>query len=194
MVSSVRDMGLSAFGSILESFVPEVQGLLAAVIVDDQGETVDYTGSLDPYDIRILAAEAQLLVRAENAGIVRMTIFGAKKHIAVLRLFEGYLLVVATDAYVEDALCELALESAAYELAAEAGYERPPSWRRMHIALDANGLPRSLSGQPLTVEYIGYWVDRRYVRVVAKTLGSARYEFARLTGPNSRYYGRPLSS
>jgi hypothetical protein len=57
-----RDQRESAFASILANLVKRVPGARAAALVDRDGETVDYSGGLDPFDVRLAAAHWRLVL------------------------------------------------------------------------------------------------------------------------------------
>lgn len=57
-----RDMHPSPFAEILGDFVRRVPGGFAAALVDIEGETVDYVGSVDAFEIKIAAAEWRVAV------------------------------------------------------------------------------------------------------------------------------------
>jgi hypothetical protein len=57
-----RDQTESAFTSILASLVERVPGARAAALVDRDGETVDYSGEIDSFAVRLAAAHWRLLL------------------------------------------------------------------------------------------------------------------------------------
>src|SRR5689334_15040835 len=59
--ATLRDQELSAFGGILTR-LSDSTGALAAALVDPQGETVDYAGALEPFEVRVAAAELRLIL------------------------------------------------------------------------------------------------------------------------------------
>jgi hypothetical protein len=185
-----RDMSVSVFGEILETFASGQQGIIAAIVVDEEGEAVDYTGTLAPYDVRILGAEAQLLMRGQRKGVRQLTLTGTKRHITVLALFEGYLLVIASIAHSDEVLCALALEAVTYDLTSEAGYPCAPAWRRLNVTLSTGGLPTAVSGEPVTVEDVRHWKEGRYILAMVRTPGGVRYEVARPVRDSARVYVR----
>jgi hypothetical protein len=95
-----RDQAASSFSGILMALC-EGTGALGAVLVDRQGETVDYAGYVDPYALKVAAAEWRLVLEAardvphpgytETQSIV---VRGRKKTFAVQGLPAGYALVV----------------------------------------------------------------------------------------------------
>jgi hypothetical protein len=57
-----RDQGVSAFSAILGRLC-DAANAAAVALVDDEGETVDYAGSLEPYAAKIMAAELAIVRR-----------------------------------------------------------------------------------------------------------------------------------
>ena len=95
-------MDASCFASILAGVIARIPGAYAAVLVDREGETVDYTGDGNPYDLKLAAAHWQIVLR-ECAEFTAPARFGATRSIAVrgaARSFiihslpEGYALIV----------------------------------------------------------------------------------------------------
>ncbi|HEY8945905.1 MAG TPA: hypothetical protein VIM73_16670 [Polyangiaceae bacterium] len=124
-----RDQGLSVFSPIL-SRLCEASGALAAALVDGEGETVDYAGCVDPYDLRVAAAEWRLVLALAHA-VARDTARGwAHAHEIVVRaqgksfalraLTDGYALVVVLPRRAFR-MSQRALAAAVEELRVEAG-------------------------------------------------------------------------
>jgi hypothetical protein len=96
-----RDQAASTFSGILMALC-EGTSALGAALVDRGGETVDYAGYLDPFSMKVAAAEWRLvleLVRElphpgyrETQGIL---IRAKKKSFAVVGISTGYAIVVA---------------------------------------------------------------------------------------------------
>jgi hypothetical protein len=95
-----RDQELSVFGSILLGLC-EASGVRGAALVDQEGETVDYAGCIDPFEMRVAAAEWRLVL-----AFVRATPFASwpeaneiivrarRRSYAVVGLAEGYAIVL----------------------------------------------------------------------------------------------------
>src|SRR5262249_20375219 len=52
----VRDMPESPFAAILSELVARIPGGKAAILVDHDGEAVDYFGDCDPYELKVAGA------------------------------------------------------------------------------------------------------------------------------------------
>lgn len=94
-----RDQSVSAFSAILFRFC-DASGVLAAALTDGEGETVDYAGALDPFDIKIAAAESAVLlhsIREANAldwdTARELVVRGSVRSLAIFTLSDGYALM-----------------------------------------------------------------------------------------------------
>jgi len=125
---TLRDQDVTPFSDILRDLCLAT-GARCAALVDAEGETVDYSGLGEPFDIRILAAEWRLVLQhlgdaAHLGSSVELIVRARKKSFLIEALPEGYALVLqlarrATGASPR-ALCE-----ARRRLCAEAGFEEP---------------------------------------------------------------------
>jgi hypothetical protein len=149
-----RDMELSAFGQILLALVRGLPEALAAVLVDDEGETVDYAGTLSAYDLRVVGAEGQLLMRFKSAGsaVRQISTYAGSRMFLVRALFEGYVLVVVARTSATPSFPSLSLDAADHDLCAEAGYPSKATWRSVAVESDHEGNPTGVFGQRIVVE------------------------------------------
>jgi hypothetical protein len=96
-----RDQAASSFSGILMALC-EGTGALGAALVDRGGETVDYAGYLDPFNMKVAAAEWRLVLelvrdvphpsyRETNGILIR----ARNKSFAVVGISTGYAIVVA---------------------------------------------------------------------------------------------------
>ena len=143
-----RDQSPSGFNPALERLCKSVAGLSAA-LVDPEGETVDYAGCLDPFEIKVAAAEWSLIVRTLGGSRVldwentsEMCFRGKHRSFAVVLLSQGYALVVEMPTY---SLClsRRAVIQAVHEISTEAGLDLPETWKAMrerwtHVAVMAD--------------------------------------------------------
>jgi hypothetical protein len=94
-VSVARDQEASPFSAILMRLC-ESTGGVAAALVDKEGETVDYAGRIEPFEVRIAAAELRLLLEVARAS----TIPGATTHQFCIRTNRrSFMLVGLSDGY-----------------------------------------------------------------------------------------------
>ncbi len=95
-----RDQAASSFSGILMALC-DATGAFGAALVDREGETVDYAGYLEPYLLKVAAAEWRLVLdvardvphphyKATNGILVR----GKNKSFGIVGLPEGYAIVV----------------------------------------------------------------------------------------------------
>jgi hypothetical protein len=95
-----RDQEASRFSAILMRLC-EATGAFAAALVDSDGETVDYAGMIDPFQVKVAAAEWQIalrLVRQSRIPAWAETQFlsfrGGRRSFAAVALAEGYVIVI----------------------------------------------------------------------------------------------------
>ena len=93
-----RDMDASPFSAILADLVARIPGAYAAALVDWEGETVDYTGHVDPFDVKVAAAELSLVLKAmkeRDLGEPRWFIArGTSRTLMTHAMPEGYAVTV----------------------------------------------------------------------------------------------------
>jgi len=128
-----RDQLVSEFGLILGRLC-EGTGALGAAFVDREGETVDYASVVDPFDVKIAAAEWRLaleLTRAARAPIWKnaeqLLVRAQKRSFAVIALEEGYALVVLMLKH-SFGISSRALAQAVREVSSEAGLRLPAAF------------------------------------------------------------------
>jgi hypothetical protein len=98
-----RDQAISNFAATLGRLC-DVLPAHAAALVDSEGETVDYSGRLTPYDTRVVAAEWQLVVSGLKDGDHNLTppleellVRAGRASFAAFNITEGYSLVQEDD-------------------------------------------------------------------------------------------------
>ena len=57
-----RDMDATAFARILHDLIARLPGAFACALVDLGGETVDYAGVVDPFDVKVAAAHMRIIL------------------------------------------------------------------------------------------------------------------------------------
>jgi hypothetical protein len=158
-----RDQAASAFSAILMRLC-DATGALAAALVDSEGETVDYAGKLDPYDIKVSAAEWSLVLRIATQapascwqGASQIIVRARARSFAVVRLTEGYAIVLQLMPRCFR-VSQRALAEARREIADEArldaavvSAEGPEPWVRIDVQT------RPGSRAPLALWWAGQW-------------------------------------
>lgn len=137
-----RDQGPSPFSGILTRLC-EASGALGAALVDGEGETVDYAGRVDTYDLRVAAAEWRLALSVLEevasspahawAAASEVLVRSAGRSFAVAALTEGYALVLVLPRH-SFRLSRRALAQTTDELEAEAGLLRRGPRERLRWA------------------------------------------------------------
>jgi hypothetical protein len=157
-----RDQAASAFNGALTQLC-ETLPAVAAALVDASGETVDYAGSVTPFEIRIAAAECRIVL--EQTSRCTKLIDGAPQKVFIrarrasfcaLTLSEGYavVLVMFPGSF---SLSNRAFAAPVRDLCEEAGLPIPlayrgPRWLRVGVR------ERKDQGhRPESIEYEGNW-------------------------------------
>jgi len=136
-----RDQVASTFTVILEALIAAVPGAKGAAMVDGEGETVDYAGLLDPFDLKIAAAHWQIVlgdVRETQhlAAVRQITVRARGRGYVIRQLPERYALVVVLHPQAAFAASERTLEEFEARLCVEAGWSRPSGsakWFRVDV-------------------------------------------------------------
>ncbi len=163
-----RDTDATPFTTILEALIERVSGAFAAAIVDSQGETVDYAGCGEPFDLRVAAAHVQIIL----AGIDRfaalgeprwVVIRGARKSVAASVLPDGYVLMLLLRPRAAFTISTRALKVCTRALAEEAGWTnlakgdgaKQRSWFEVVVDTDRRGRPTHVGTKKVAVEVLG---------------------------------------
>ncbi len=125
-----RDQAASPFSAILMRLC-EGTSALGAAFVDSEGETVDYAGSLNPFETKVTAAEWSLVLRILGQSKVptwpdtRALVVRARlRSYAAFPVSEGYAIVACLPRHCFT-VSRRAVAEAARELCAEAGLDLP---------------------------------------------------------------------
>ncbi len=155
-------MEASAFSSILEALVLRVPGAHAAALVDRGGETVDYAGAVDPFEIKVAAAELRLLLDHEGFALdarpIQVTLRFARRSMIIRRLPEGYAVAMVLTRRAGFTRSTRAFDACAHALSHEAAWTIAPlTWLPVEVECDPAGRPRALADTPEVrpVEVIG---------------------------------------
>jgi hypothetical protein len=179
--SAPRDQDATPFGAVLLRMC-DGTGALGAALVDTQGETVDYAGAVDPYEIKVAAAEWSLVLRALATSAIagwpetrQVVVRARRRSYAVVSLPEGYAIVLQLGLRCFTP-SERALAEAVREICSEAGLDLPPEkrdhWSRVEV--------RPAPADPRRPEAV--WVGGAWCRI--EVLG--RYQLHRETGYRAR--------
>ncbi|MCU0673197.1 MAG: hypothetical protein MUE69_10440 [Myxococcota bacterium] len=130
---SVRDQVESSFTRVLRRLWIANVDVLAVVLVDSDGECVDYCSSLPPFDAKVAGAHLRVVVdevrrfaeRIGGAEPSRVEIHGTERDLIARRLGDGYLLVVVVRATGTDQALLADVEDTADAIRREAGLPTP---------------------------------------------------------------------
>jgi hypothetical protein len=141
-----RDQAATPFAKILDLLCVD-SGAQCAALVDAEGETVDYGGRGDPFEIRVLAAELRLVqqhmqLSPHLAACHQLVVRAQRRSFLVEALAEGYALVVELPRRSSE-ISQRALASALRAIALEAGFPLPPLdgplWRSIEVREEGRG-------------------------------------------------------
>lgn len=148
--SPERDQAASSFALILEQLLDAVPFVRGACLFDSEGETVDYAGELEPFDMKITAATFQIVI-AELRDCARLSIthelcISTPKAGYVIRILdESYSLLLIVRPLGTFAVSKRVLEETEARVLDEAGMPitRVPEWYRVEVeAAPRVGRPR----------------------------------------------------
>ena len=159
----MRDMDVTAFAQILTDLLGRLPGAFACALVDLGGETVDYAGVGEPFDMKVAAAHVRIVLNDleeyRSLGDPRwIVIRGAKRSVVGRRLPEGYALVVLLRRRAGFTSSERAYAVCERALAEEAGWTVKASrqaWFPLEVEVDRRGRPTVVGTPPVRVEVLG---------------------------------------
>ena len=114
----------SSFYAILETLVSDVPGAIASIFCDEGGESIDFCGSLDTYDIKIAGAYCAIIIHqlktphSPDTNFVEVT---CHKRTLFVQQIERYFLVLILERRSFSANLEDSIEKAIRKFAEEAG-------------------------------------------------------------------------
>ena len=171
-----RDQEPTRFTEILAQLLRAVPGTLAAALADPEGETVDYAGNMDPFDLKVTAAHWQI-VRSELAGLgvaegSRQLVVRARGRAYLVRMLaEGYVVVLVMHPHAAFAVSPRILEPWLAELALEAGWiQRLPRRDWYGVTVEASSGDHR---RPQRLQMQGRW---HRVEVLGRVLGLHKAE------------------
>lgn len=141
--SSVRAQDQSPFGEILCRLLDLAPAISSAVLVDPEGEAVDYAGVLPEYDAKVAGAYFRIVIDqastclASKLGPLQHVVVRARKRSFLVRsLPDGYALVVILKRNAFG-ISFRAIDISEREICKEAGWTAPstrgPSWYPVEI-------------------------------------------------------------
>jgi hypothetical protein len=145
-----RDQRETAFTAILADLVERVPGARCAALVDRDGETVDYGGRGNPYEMRVAAAHLRIvfdeaLAQPSLHAVRSFVVRASRMSFALYSLPQGYALVLALSRGAGFRGLGRAVPVCTTRLADEAGWDGVPSpWHPLDVLLDARGAPRAI--------------------------------------------------
>ena len=176
--SAERDQHPTVFTEILRVFLDAVPGATAAVLVDGEGETVDYASELVPFYARVAAAhlrivtgDVQRALDPSHGSTHEITIRCKGRTFFVRSLPDGYALVVVLKRRAFS-ISPRALAIAERDLSKEAGWPAPapqsPFWHPIEVEPSATNRTRPhrvrVQSSWQSVDVLGALVGLRHQR------------------------------
>jgi hypothetical protein len=137
----VREEHPTEFTRILERLLKLEPSILAAVLVDNDGEAVDYAGVLTAFDAKVAAAHLRLVLChiADAANAIgqptQILVRSVRRSFLIHVLAEGYALVMVLKRN-GFGISPRALAISEHQLSREAGWSTPqqgPVWHPVHV-------------------------------------------------------------
>lgn len=157
VLAHARDMDASPFARILVQLLTRLPGAFAAALVDAEGETVDYAGECEPFEIKVAAAELRLLLQhatpAEGDAARSIAVRAARRSLLIRALPDGYALTVLFRRAAGFTRSTRAFVACEHDLATEANWTPPSSarWFAVDVQRDARGRPVSIGSVSLEI-------------------------------------------
>jgi hypothetical protein len=136
---AARDQSDSPFSAILAGLCDDC-GALAAALVDGEGETVDYAGLLEPYEIKVVAAEWRIVLAVVHESrlpgfhhVSSLTVRARQRSYFIESLPDGYAIALRLPRH-SFTVSRRAMGQAVRELCHEAGLERKTGRGQVHWA------------------------------------------------------------
>jgi len=183
----------SPFAAILGEFLSRLPGAIAAALVDGEGETVDYVGKHDVFELKVVAAHFRILLGeaaalTSSAKPTSLIVRGAKRTVLGLMAKEGYAVVVVLRRRAGFGRREIATHLMMKALAAEAGWTMEPSppWGAIEVHTDRRGRPLEIvfgGGSRTPVEVLGTFGTHGF-----RVRSDEGHEFCLVREPKNLWY------
>jgi predicted regulator of Ras-like GTPase activity (Roadblock/LC7/MglB family) len=173
---AIRDQTENAFTSMLRRLYGAIPALLAAVLVDMEGECIDCVAAIDPFEAKVYGAHMHMLMERlrstrlqHNAGdTYAFELVADSREVWVRRLGDDYVLVAILAHGFDYTQLEDAMARVAREFRAEVGIA-PPSWEgrepltvRLRTSHGWNYAPEgfSMRGERFAISAVlGRWLE-----------------------------------
>jgi hypothetical protein len=172
-----RDQATSTFTRILDRLLAATPGAVGAVLVDYEGETVDYSGRVDPFELKVAAAHWPIVLHevaeAKRVGkIAQIVVRARRRSYFVRRLEEDYAVVIILHRCAAFAVSDRAMQEAVAGLSVEAGWTVPRTQARW-FSVDVETDRRDRARRPRRLKVQGTWQP---VEVIGAMVGLAPRE------------------
>ena len=149
-------MEATSFARILHDLIARLPGAYACALVDLGGETVDYAGVVNPFDVKVAAAHMRIILNdLDEFGAIGkprwLVLRGERRSFVARQLPDGYALVVMLRRRAGFTASARAYAACERALAAEAGWSPPDdgaSWFAVGVQVDRRGRPILVDAGP----------------------------------------------
>jgi hypothetical protein len=147
-----RDQGETPFSLILSALLDAIPLSIGAVLVDGLGESVDYAGSIAPFDLKVAAAHFQIVLQEIRlvgvfSSALQLTVRARHRSYVLRVLDREYSLLLVVHRHAAFAVSTRALDEAAVRLCTEAGIDgigHEPPWYRVEVETGPSRRPLRL--------------------------------------------------
>jgi hypothetical protein len=162
-----RDTDTTVFTTLLSDLIGRIPGARAAALVDRDGESIDYAGVLSPFDVKVAAAQWQVVL----AQLAKVEPLREARQVVVRGATKSYLLRSLADAYAVVLILSRgggfspttrafsAFERALYAEAGIGSRQGGRAWTPVVVDFDARQRPSqvatAIGAPPQTVEVLG---------------------------------------
>lgn len=143
-----RDQDASPFSLILDDLLSALPFVRSAAIFDYEGETVDYAGDVDPFELRVAAATFQLVINELrgcplSSSARELCIVTGRSGYVLRILDESYTLLVLPRRLATFGLSARLLDEVEGRILEEAGLAAPKklAWFHVHVEVGPRGRP-----------------------------------------------------
>jgi hypothetical protein len=149
-------MEITAFARILHALIARLPGAYACALVDLGGETVDYAGVVNPFDVKVAAAHMRIILNdLDEYGAIGkprwVVLRGQRRSFVARQLPDGYALVVMLRRRAGFTASARAYAACERALAVEAGWSPPKdgaAWFAVEVEVDRRGRPIKVDAGP----------------------------------------------
>lgn len=179
---SLDHQDASPFAGLLEDLLDAMPYLRGGAIVDFEGETVDFAGEVDTFELRVAAATMQLMLselrqNAHFEELLEVRISTGRQGYVVRALDASYSLVLIPRPLATFVLSERVLLEVEHRILLEAGLSprAPLDWFRAEVRLDGRRRPTKIRAASSLLDFEPpAWLDVEVLGAVVEQAAAPR--------------------